>query len=800
MTYCDLCLIEHEGDPCIPPQSPERPLFAIVSDTPMSLADASGSRLWRLLKNHGLQWEDAHVTSIVKNVESNPRQRQINEALPFIEAELEYLLDVGCKYVLAFGASVFRALGGEGAVRDSYGVAHTHRGLTIYSCMPPGMALRSAAMAEEVSRYIEGFSLLVQGKAPQLPEPEIVVVKTIEETKRMVAELAQAEAIAYDIETIGLDEQHEKADIMCVAYAASPEKAFVVLLGHPGRTGRRTAMEGELHKLHSLNKQWIAHNGRFDNRWLDHWALTAPALKRDTILMAHLLDENAPKAVESVAARYLGVPSWGNVMSKHFNAIEQAVLKGEDIPYPPENDLTTYAALDVVIEYQLAEAMWAKLEPSQRRLHHFMLRVGGVLSHSEAAGVYVDKKALEEAILISETTMEETTTRAGELINADPEEEIKLGSSQWLGDVLFNRLMLPVIDYTPGGAPSTNEASLKRLRQHAPEFVGMVFEFRKHQKWLGSYLRPWGEQLTSASRLRSSYNLTGTVTGRLSCTNMPTFGGRKGMSLHQVPRDGEIRTVIGAPEGRTLIVADYSQIELRVAAALANEERMVQAYHTGEDLHRLTASVVTGKSLDEITHEDRERAKAVNFGFLYGMGARTFVNYAFGDYDMVFTLDEATEIRNAFFRSYSGLSAWHREMEQFVRRHGYVISPLGRVRHLPDVNSADNYLSYEAVRQGINSPVQATASDFTLTAMILIHEAVSKRPRLQANIVGQVHDSILVECASEASDEVAIIVQQIMERHVPAWVSKYFSYTFPLPLGAEVAIGKKWGIYEKVLD
>src|SRR5690606_17088344 len=140
---------------------------------------------------------------------------------------------------------------------------------------------------------------------------------------------------------------------------------------------------------------------------------------------------------------------------------------------------------------------------------------------------------------------------------------------------------------------------------------------------------------------------------------------------------------------------------------------------------------------------------------------------------------------------YSGLRVWHASVEDFVRRHGYVMSPLGRIRRLPDVYSSDKSLQYEAIRQAINSPVQATASDFTLAAMVILHSLLKHNTKLDAQVIGQVHDSILVESAEETADEVASMIKEVMEDKVPEWLAQQFGYHFPLPLGAEVAIGQK---------
>ena len=616
--------------------------------------------------------------------------------------------------------------------------------------------------------------------------------------QQMVDDLSRSKAIAFDLETIGLDPQHPRASIICISLCGEPGRSYVVLWDHPENSLPKDEIKEALDLIFSMDKRWIAHNGKFDCSWLGQHGFTVPNLTHDTIIMAHLLDENAPKNVESVAARYLHAPAWKHLMDKHFDAIQRALRDGKSIPYPPLEDLVTYAAIDTDIELRLYQTLWPKLDKSLKRLHNFLIDVSWVLEAVEEVGVYMNPDDLSRKQEEYERRMEECLA----IIERETGKAYNPNSPKQMAELLFDHLKLPVVEYTNTQAPSSGDHALKMLRKYSPVVIDAILDYRQAAKYVGSYLRPWRNLLTPQNRLRSSYNITksetgsGTVTGRLSCQNLVPYIGmkNKGMSLHQVPRDGDIRTVVSAPPGRLLIAADYSQIELRVAAALANEPRMIEAYQKGEDIHRLTAAAVMGKKPEDVTKEDRQKAKAVNFGFLYGMGAQNFVRYAFDEYGLEFSLQEAEYIRTEYFLLYRGLKPWHRRMEDFVRRYGFVRSPLGRIRRLPDIHSADKGLQYEAVRQAINSPVQATASDFTLMAMVLAHDRFFGLYRdRRAYIIGQVHDSILIECDEQLAEGVAKLLKSIMEKVVPAEVERRFGYRFPLPLAAEVQICDAWG-------
>lgn len=810
---CDLCSLHEEAmSVCMGATGPLEPLFAVIAEAPGSEEDQeglpligpSGRLLWGELEKHSLSREQAFVTHIVKCRPPNnrtPKASEVRKCRWFLDAELDYLKGTGTRYILALGATAFKQLGGSGSITEAHGSPYTWEGFTVFPVIHPTAALRSPQQMARFKEAIAVFSQVVRGKAPQLPDVEVIVVKDDKGLDEMLEDLKDKETISYDIESIGLNEQHPRADVICASYCGEPGRAYVVLLGHPTFKGDRERAEKALSDLHRKGR-WIAHNGKFDGRYLEGKGITPPLLSRDTIIMAHLLDENLPKNVEAVASRTLGYPDWGADMKTRFRSIQQAVDKGLDVlPYPPLKELSQYAGLDAAIEYELAHVLWGEMSESLRTMHDFLIDVSACLQDVEQTGVWIDRDELQRIERYCEEQMEEAVNKFAKATGKDPD-EVKLGSSQWLMRVFFGELELPVVEFTENGSGSTNEHSLKRLRSYAPEVVGAVLDFRRYQKWLGSYLRPWSRQLDAKGRLRSQYNITGTVTGRLACSNVRMWPRESGvgMSLHQVPRDGMIRSVVAAPPGRKLLVADYSQIELRVAAALAHEKRMQEAYRKGEDIHILTAATVTGKDITEVTSEDRQRAKAVNFGFLYGMGAKNFVTYAFDEYDLTFSQEEAEQVRNRFFSLYNGLTIWHYEIEDFVRRHGYVVSPLGRIRRLPDVHSPDRYLQYEAVRQAINSPVQATASDFTLTAMVILHNLFKESARLDAQVIGQVHDSIMVECDEETADEVARRIKGVMETEVPDYVAKRFGYHFPLPLSAEVHIGQKWGRPEVVLD
>jgi DNA polymerase-1 len=277
-------------------------------------------------------------------------------------------------------------------------------------------------------------------------------------------------------------------------------------------------------------------------------------------------------------------------------------------------------------------------------------------------------------------------------------------------------------------------------------------------------------------KLHTQYNIARTATGRLSAQEP---------NLQQVPRINEIRSLICPHDGKVFIEADYSQIELRVAAFIAHAESMKNVYRKGGDIHTSTACKLAYTTAP--TKEERTKAKAANFGFLYGMGWKSFKDYAYDNYGLELTDDEAMEMRRAFFQAYPELITWHETQRSVVRVHKKVVSPFGRVRHLFDVTSPDKAIASGAERQAINTPVQSMASDMTVLAMIELDKVLDST---KASIVGQIHDAILIEVDEDYADEALEITKLIME-DLP--IEEIFGVKLDLPIVADAQISSSWG-------
>jgi DNA-directed DNA polymerase len=360
------------------------------------------------------------------------------------------------------------------------------------------------------------------------------------------------------------------------------------------------------------------------------------------------------------------------------------------------------------------------------------------------------------------------------------------GTPNEMSKLLYETLGLPVLERTDTGRPRVTGSILKRLDHPVAD---MLAERQKIKKGVSAFLDPWlraTEEVTDP-RLYSTFRLAGTATGRLSSGGAE---GSAGINLQQIPRDKRFKRLIQARNGYTLAELDYSQIELRIAAHLANEQVMLEIYRNNGDIHTATARAVTRKQF--LGKSDRTKAKAVNFGFLYGMGANSFKDYARDSYGVVLTDEEASEYRKRFFEKYPALPAWHKRTKEQAMRDGYVETLFGRRRYLDGLKYGGSEKG-AALRQAVNTNVQSVASDMMILALGLINRLIVCGP-YDAKIVATVHDSVLLEIAEDGAEDVARKAQYIME-HLPL---SHFGVKLNVPIEAGLSMGRRWGEMEEL--
>ncbi len=387
-----------------------------------------------------------------------------------------------------------------------------------------------------------------------------------------------------------------------------------------------------------------------------------------------------------------------------------------------------------------------------------------VLAEMEQAGVLVDQGALER---FGETLQQRITALQAEIF-ALCGEEFNLNSTQQLGTVLFEHMGLPPVKKTKTGY-STNAEVLEKLRP-VHSVIDKILDYRQLTKLNSTYVEGLSKVIAEDGRIHTSFQNTVTATGRLSSTEP---------NLQNIPvrteLGAQIRTMFIARPGWVLVDADYSQIELRLLAAIAEDERMIESFHAGEDIHTLTASQVFGVPVEEVSHELRRRAKAVNFGIVYGISGFSLAQ------DIGVTRKEAGAYIERYLATFSGVRNYMDSVKKQAKENGYASTVMGRRRWLPELQSTNFNLRAFGERVALNMPIQGTAADVMKLAMI----GVSKRLQaegLQARLILQVHDELIVECPEAEVERVRVLLVEEMEG----------AGSFAVPLRTEAGVGQSW--------
>ena len=670
-----------------------------------------------------------------------------------IETLYEKMPDIEAK-----PAAIRKLAAGEESARHSYWLA------TIATDAPlefrpednlvrdPGPAAYPLFLRLEFTKLIERFGLTAETAAQAAEKKAADFTVTVEQ----VTEPQQAEQLL---------SLWRKADH--VALLALPDLTGVSVVCGTGETTALTAelffdqyqgdWNGLLRALFSADIKKVSHNVKDLMRTLLENGLPAEGFIFDTALAAYLLDATAG----SYDLARLFVTYYNEELPKPLHLEKDAFsLLGD--PAAAQASFDRYAAA--------VDALYETLVPKLREkdlwdlLQTVEMPLCRVLAEMELAGCRVDARALA-------AFGELLSARAGEIqqrIYDMAGEEFNINSPKQLGGILFDKLGLPHGKKTKTGW-STNADVLEKLRYEAP-IVGAVLEYRQLTKLKSTYADGLLKAMDSDGRVRTSFQMTVTATGRLSSTepnlqNIPT----------RTDLGSEIRKMFIPADGCVLVDADYSQIELRLLAHISGDEGMREAFLSGGDFHAETAAKVFHVAPQDVTHEMRRRAKAVNFGIVYGISAFSLSQ------DIGSTVAEAKAYMEAYFATFPGVRKYMDAVVEKARETGFVETLFHRRRDLPELTSSNRNLRAFGERVALNMPIQGTAADIMKLAMIAVWRRL-KDDLPQARLVLQVHDELIVECPEADAPEVARILAEEMERVV----------TLSVPLTAEAHWGKNW--------
>jgi uracil-DNA glycosylase family 4 len=818
-TRCRMAQQAEGAGVCVTAEGNHRANVLVVSKK--TLTPKSKTELETYLTRAGFDVSQLAFTGISKCMvyDLSPNKTDLKACKSFLEDEIRFIRP---KFVLALGSEAMQAVTGKAKITEERGKIilkqlDTGWRYKTMATIAPAMVWRNPGLKAGFEADLKFFFNQVNGldQSSMMPNDEqYIEVIDKARVRAFIADLSVASEMSFDLETSGFDEFAPDAAIITLsATLVLPDDelhCYVVPLFHPEspwcKAWRRLFAILTPHLLKP--KKVDAHNGKFDCRWMHHFGCPIKQTF-DTMLAAHLLDENRPKGLKPLARTLLGVPAWDITIKSQKGVPWYTLHKLADI--------MKYNGLDTWYTYKLKQRFSAELMQQPRLakiFRHLMMPASNEMVLAERKGVWTDREQVATNLAICKTTLATLEEQIERYIPEDHGfKEINYNPSNFMRWLLFDHLNLPVLgrgktkdDGSPG-APSMAEALMLQYQEMNLHPVVDLLLTRagwvKNKQFFEAYL----DRIDDNDRIHTTFKLTGTVTGRLSSGKADAdkvTGVRasaiRGVNLQQVPRDKFVRGVFGAPDSFAFVEADYSQVELRVAAFLAQERNMLSLYATGQDIHTAMAMRMTGKPWHGgdskckcggcITNEERKKAKAVNFGFLYGMGWLKFIKTAWANYGVHVSESEAQMFRKAFFEQFPQLLPWHASQRRFAHKYGYVVSPLGRVRHLPDINSAEREVRAEAERQAINSPVQGFASDMALLSMVRLSRKFRAHD-LRATPIGAVHDAVNFEVPQEELPVVLPMIKAEMENPEP--LRKLFGVEMNVPIIADLKVGRRWG-------
>lgn len=562
-----------------------------------------------------------------------------------------------------------------------------------------------------------------------------------------------------DIETTGLNRFKDEITWIGVGFAESLDADTKIKTFEYSNPKDIKAFLQAVDRMRKDRMKTVFQGGKFDALFIEHKMGIKIPIAEDIMLMGTAYDLAEEHGLKPMAMKYLGVSNW-DISTKEKKSGNVKTVR-------------PYLRKDVLYTWQLFQFFIENMDPAQMKIYRQLLRPAYLMYRDvERNGAYVDVEALRQ-VRKKYAKLEEEA-----LANLNRQYHINWNSSGQVAEVLFEKEGLPVLKKSKKtGRPSADASVLKRLAAKGHELPQQILQYKAANTLNKMFLNRWESDLGPDKRIHPSFNLTNVVSGRTSCQNP---------NLQQVPRTKDVRGIYKAPPGRLFFEADYSQLELRIAADYANEPTMLDIYLNNGDIHTTTAKLMTGGR--EPTKEERNKAKAVNFGFLYGMMAKKFVDYAYDSYGVVFTLPEAQQFRELFFAKYARLLPWHHEQEMMCEAMGGVYNKFGRFRKLPDIYSSNKWERAGAARRAINTPVQGTGSDLLLSAATQIHRELKGEG---LKIVGTVHDSILGEFPEECKDWIVQEIRRIMLH--PENMDR-FGVELKVPLDCDIGVGP-WGTH-----
>lgn len=799
------------------PQQSDDIKVMVVVEAPGAHEDKRGTPFLgdggKILRNelHKNKLSDkTYITNLVKcrpPKDRTPTAAEIKACRPYLEKEIAELAP---DYVVTAGVPATKTLfRGKAKITQFHGEIIENPKVH-YVGMPifhPSYTLRDPSKLPALQDDIARLARLMKGGLRNDTVNWTVVRKGNLDT--FISEFEEASEFAYDCETSGLFPFDKDGYVTAIAIALEHRTWVIPGFMHPDyqRFSHSPFAHGNaLRKLmqllfflaHRDGKRAYAQNGKFDNKWMRCKFGGSFRLAFDVMLAHHVLDENLAHDLTSLCRTYLDEPEYDIPLAEKQGKSEKPMRNYK------------YCGQDAQYTFRLGK-LFEKLLREEPELHRLFWKItmpgARAMEDAEMEGLVINEEGRKEVglDLLSQTITlrEELQELAGY--------EVNWNSPAQIGKLFYEEMGFHCSIKTKKGANSTSEEALLTLTNKP--IVKKLLDYRGASKMYNTYIKGWQKYRVS-DKYYFDYKIHGTVTGRYSSP------------LHPIPRDGQIRNLITAPKGWTFVAMDLATAEMRVAAHLSKDPEMRRCFVEGIDVHWrtmienlaittegewtervfATAEKLTGKAhsysrsleimmeagpkkciaIDKKWYEGRTRAKAINFGFIYGMYEKKFIQQATLDYGWTPTFQEAKNARTAYFRLYSRLSGWHTRTKRLAKTDGFIRCLTGRMRRLPGIQAKDKYVRMENERQAVNSPVQGLIGDYKAMVLIEIHQTF---PRNKVRLVGEHHDAALTIVKDEYLDE---CVPQMLDIAEKPKLLETFKINLSVPMEGEAELGP-WG-------
>ena len=747
----------------VPAEGPKDASIALVGEAPGAeeerqgrpFVGASGALLNQMLSAAGIARSRCYVTNVVKvrppnndfSVFYEKRGRPSSELLRWREELKRELAEVKPNVIVALGAEALRALKEDENARigDWRGSIIATPWGKVVPTYHPALVLRQYSWRPIVEFDLRRAREESQTPELRLPERTLMTKPTLSEVRKFLEYAAEQDMITFDVETIQRGEP-PRTVMDCIGIATSPQTAMCIPVCYAGSGDPYWSVEEEAQVWRWLAElmanprvRKVAHNGQYDMLVLRRHGVKVVNFWLDTMNLMNVVYPGFPKALDFVSSIFTRQPYYKDAI---------------------HTDRWWYNAMDAAVTYEVAlklieEAKEFRVWDFYRNHVHPLIQI---YVEVQERGVRVDTAKLAEARAQVEREIEELQRKLDEAVG----HPLNVNSPAQVRKYLYDELKLPK-RFSRQGTLTSGEAALRALRaRYDVPAIDLILALRERKKLLSVYLNA---PFDPDGRMRASYNVAGTETGRLSSSE--SIDGT-GTNLQNVPH-GIPRQVIVPDPGNVFVGADLSQAEARVVAWLAQDERMIEVFESGGDIHKRNASFIFGKPEAEVTPEERYLAKRVVHASNYGMGPRKFAQIA------EISEKQAEELLERYFATFPRIREWHREVEQTIRRTRTLVNPFGRRRTFYD------RIGPELFREAYAYIPQSTVADQLHRATLEIYARLPEGARIAL----QVHDSIVVECRAEQVELVKQIVKEALERPI---VIK----GRPLVIPAEVKVGSNW--------